>query len=83
MGLSSESKKCPSCGSFQIEAHYKLHVGYNFRSETIPWTTRKFREQNNLKPDSGQILIVPPIDLTWNTCRMCGTEFDEEGKGLH
>ena len=43
------------------------------------WTTRKFREENNLKPDSFQILVVPPIDLTWNTCKMCNTDFDENG----
>ena len=81
------SLKCPTCGSFDIKANYQLHVGrwdkngkvvYSENGEE-KWTTRKFREQNNLQPDQRQILVVPPGDWTWNTCGMCGTEFDENG----
>ena len=65
--------KCPTCGSLQQDHHYQLHVGYYTDGYPIVWTTRKFREQNNLKPDSGQILVVPPEDPTMRreaVCRM-------------
>jgi len=79
--------KCPTCGSFQIDHHYQLHVGRWDENGTVyygqngdeKWTTRKFRETNNLEPDSRQILMVPPNDETWNTCKLCKTDFDENG----
>lgn len=80
--------KCPTCGSFQISQKYQLHVGRWDKDGKIcrsedgdeKWTTRKFREEFSLKPDQAQILVVSPIDFTWNCCKMCGTEFDEDGK---
>jgi len=69
--------QCPICRSFQIQSHYQLHVG---GSKNLVWTTRQFRQANNLKPDNMQILVVPPIDTTWNTCKMCGTEFGADDK---
>lgn len=81
------NNECPVCGSYQIQEHYCLHVGRWNCDGTInrcdngeKWTTKKFREGNDLEPDSRQILIVPPKDPTWKTCMMCGTEFDEDGK---
>ena len=76
--------KCPTCGSMQIKSHYQLHVGRgedgltNGQKDEF-WTTRKFREENNLQPDKVQILLVPDNDDTWYTCKACNTEFDNEG----
>jgi uncharacterized C2H2 Zn-finger protein len=72
--------KCPNCGHLHYNSHYQLHVGRKQYDIEERWTTRRFREDHNLKPDSIQILIVPPIDITWNTCRFCGAEFDEKGQ---
>jgi len=75
--------KCPYCHSLDLQSNYQLHVGYYIpenKGKAAQWTTRKFREANNLQPDRAQILIVPPEDETWFTCRMCGVEFDDEGK---
>jgi len=79
----TNNTKCPICKSYQITSHYQLHVGLSDKNNTnheTRWTTKKFREQNKITPDTAQILIVPPIDLTWNSCIMCGTEFDDNEK---
>lgn len=61
--------KCPTCKSYQISEHYQEHINAfekGSHDKPLNWTTRKFREQNNLKSDSGQFLVVPPVDITWN-----------------
>ena len=75
--------KCPYCHSFDIQSNYQAHVGryaLENRWKAIPWTTRKFRKIHGLIPDAAQVLIVPPMDETWFVCKLCGIEFDDEGK---
>jgi len=64
---------CPVCRSFDLKQAYELQVAGNF-------TTRKYREANNLEIDSMQQLCVPPHDASWFGCNMCGTEFDGNSK---
>jgi len=74
-----EDLRCPTCGNNRFKTKYQLHVG-RCNDDDEKWTTRKFREQKGLKPDKVQIMLVPPIDDTWNVCNFCNAEFDEEGK---
>jgi hypothetical protein len=42
--------KCPSCGSYDLKQAYQLHIG-SYEKGNYRWTTRKYREANNLEVD--------------------------------
>ena len=69
--------KCPSCGSYDIKQAHQLHIGRSLDG-TLNWTTRKYRDANNVKYDTIQSLVVPPLD-DWFRCNMCNSEFDSNG----
>jgi uncharacterized C2H2 Zn-finger protein len=74
--INDQNTKCPTCGSYQIKQTFQLHVGKN-KDGDYNWTTRKYREINNLECDRMQALCVPSKDDTWFRCNMCNSEFDE------
>jgi heterodisulfide reductase subunit B len=66
-----------------MDSHTMLTVGYDPQAKCDPlafFTTRKYREEKKCASDRIQILIAAPQDITWNTCRLCHADFDDEGQ---